>query len=123
MTAADIEHLIEKALAGLPERTSGNEANQIVAESLRGLRATDRGAVVGCMRNLLSFRPRNRNRHDVEVVQEARVWLALDVTELLALQELCPDIEHLCRDIRAGLIFKPVHETMVNRYLQRMATR
>lgn len=123
MSPAEIGQLIEKTLAGLPERTSGNEANQLVAESLRGLVVSDRDALVGGLRNLISFRISGQPRSDKEVVQEARVWLALDVTEALALQELRPDIESLCRAIRSGLIFKPVHEDMVSRYLERMATR
>lgn len=123
MTAAEIEQIVEGTLNTLPERISGNEANQVVTEKLAGLVASNRDALVEYLRGLMSFRVRDSSRVDADAVREAGIWLALDVTEALSLHELRPDIENLIQDIRAGYVFKPVHENMVSRYLSRMASR
>lgn len=123
MTAAEIENLVEETLSALPERISGNEANQVVAERLAGLVVSSRDALVEYLRGLISFRVRESERVAADAVREAGIWMALDLTEALSLQELRPDIENLIRDIRDGAVFKPVHENMVSRYLSRMASR
>ena len=123
MTTAEIEQLIEQTLAALPERTSGNEANLVVVERLRSFAISDRESLVCCLRRLMSFRPSEDQRTGADAVPEAGIWLALHVTEALGLQELRPDIETLTHDIGRGLIFKPVHESMVNRYLEWLADR
>lgn len=71
----------------------------------------------------MSFRPRGHERTEKDAVNEARIWLALDITESLRLLELLPDIEFLSRDVRDGLVFMPVHEGMVCRYLERMISK
>jgi hypothetical protein len=123
MTAAEIEQIVEETLNTLPERISGNEANQVVADKLAGLVTSNRNALVTYLRALMSFRVRDSARVDADAVREAGIWLALDLTESFSLHELRPDIENLIRDIRAGEVFKPVHENMVSRYLSRMASR
>jgi hypothetical protein len=120
MTAAEIDQLVEQTLATLPERISGNEANQVVAERLSGIAVSSRYSLVEYLRGLISFRVRDSERVAADAIREAGIWMALDLTEALSLQELRPDIESLIRDIRDGAIFKPVHENMVRRYLSRI---
>lgn len=121
MTAAEIEKIVEQTLDTLPERISGNEANQVVAERLADLVVSSRDSLVEYLRGLISFRVRESERVAEDAVREAGIWMALDLTEALSLQELRPDIENLIRDIRKGAVFKLVHENMVSRYLSRIA--
>jgi hypothetical protein len=120
MTASEIEQLVEQILVTLPERISGNEANQVIAERLAGLAVSSRNALVEYLRGLISFRVRESERIAADAVREAGIWMALDLTEALSLQELLPDIKNLIGDIRDGAVFKPVHESMVSRYLSRI---
>lgn len=120
MTPANIGKLIDEILADLPERVSGNEGNRVVIEQLRQFAKSDRIALVECLGSLLSFRSHGHQRTNADVVREARVWFALDAADALELSELRPKIEMLVRDIRRGLIFKPVHEGMAKRYLDRI---
>lgn len=122
MTTAEIEQIVEQTLDALPERISGNEANQVVAERLAGLAVSNRGKLVEYLRGLISFRVRESERVPADAVREAGIWMALDITEALSLLELRPDIENLIRDIRDGAVFKPIHQNMVNRYLSRITT-
>lgn len=120
MIAAEIDQLIEQTVAALPDRISGNEANQVVAERLRGLAVSDRESLICYLRHLMSFRLSGGQRTSSDAVPEAGIWMALHVAEALGLQELRPDIQKLSCDIERGLIFKAVHQSMVDRYLERM---
>lgn len=121
MTAAEVTKLIEKTLAALPERMSGNEANPHVAERLKSLLSTDRENVVSALKSYLAFRVPAAQRKPEDAVPEARIWTALDVAEELSLVELRPEIEALVADVRDGKVFLPIHEKSVAKYLQRLA--
>lgn len=118
MTSAEIRNMIENILAELPERMTGNEAAGIVSKSLRDTTlSSDRKALIACLRAYLAFRVDQRERSGFDAVSESRIWLALAVTEALALRELQPEIEALHRDVCDGMIFAPVYKSMVKRYL------
>jgi hypothetical protein len=123
MNTTEIELLVERTLTALPERISGNEANQVVAERLRSLAVTDRESLVCYLRHLMSYRVFDHQRTSSDAVPEAGIWMALHVIKVLGLQELQPDIQKLSGDIERGLIFKPVHQSMVNRYLEQLANQ
>lgn len=123
MISVEIEQIVEGALATLPGRISGNEANQMIADILGSLMVTERSAIVGYLKRIMSFRLQDQDRTEKDAVNEARIWLALDVTESLRLLELLPDIESLSHDIHDGLVFMPVHQSMVCGYLKRMANK
>ena len=53
MTAAEIEKIVEQTLDTLPERISGNEANQVVAERLADLVVSSRDSLVEYLRGLI----------------------------------------------------------------------
>jgi len=121
MTTAEITQLIEETLAALPERMSGNEANPLVAEKLRGVITTDRRSVVQALKTYLAFRVAPERRQPEDAVPEARIWMALDVAKRLSLIELRPEIQSLVIDVRNRKIFLPVHEASVAKYLQHLA--
>jgi hypothetical protein len=122
MRIDEILKFIEGTLSELPERISGNEANRVVAERLSSLAVSNRDELVECLKRLMYFRRKDDQRTGADAVPEAGIWMALHVAEALKLQELRPDIECLVRDIRSGLIFMPVHESMVSCYLERIKT-
>jgi hypothetical protein len=118
MTDTDIVNLIEDTLAGLPERMSGNEANEHVARKLRELAIHHRAALLGALQSFLGFRVAPAERRPEDAVREARLWMALDVAEQLGLSELKAEIESLVVDVRNGKVLLPVHEKSVARYAQ-----
>jgi len=120
MTTNDVTDLIEDTLASLPERMSGNEANEHVARKLRELAIHHRAALLGALESFLAFRVTAAERTSEDAVHEARLWLALDVAEQLGLSELKPKIEILVADVRNGRVLLPVHETSVARYVHRL---
>lgn len=120
MNAVEIEELVEKTLAYLPERITGNEASHIVAKRLSSHVVSSRDGIVEYLRGLLSFRARGRERVREDVFPEAGIWMALHLAEEFSLQELRPDIEDLIRDIRGGAVLMPIHEESVSRCLSRI---
>jgi hypothetical protein len=120
VTNTDIINLIEDTLVNLPERMSGNEANEHVARKLRELATPHRAALLGALESLLAFRVAPAERKPEDAIREARLWLALDVAEQLGLSELKPKIEKLVDDIRNGRVLLPVHEKSVARYIQHL---
>ena len=122
MTAVKIKQLIEDILRELPERMSGNEAYPYVATKLESLVATDKKSILQALRSYLAFRVAPKQRTADDAVDEARIWMALEVTVRLSLVELRPDIELLIADVRNGKVFLPVHEKSVARYLNRLDT-
>lgn len=120
MTDTDIIQLIEDTLAGLPERMSGNEANEHVVRKLRELVVHHRVALLGALQSLLAFREAPAERRPEDAVREARLWLALDAAEQLGLSELKPKIESLVADVRNGKVLLPIHEKSVARYAQHL---
>jgi hypothetical protein len=121
MTKDEIINYIEEMLSSFPIRMSGNEINPRVANKLRGLAVSDRPSLLEALRQYLSFRVSPTKRQPEDARPEARLWLALDVSEYLELYELKPDIESLLQDIRNGKTLLPVYENMVARHLQKIS--
>jgi hypothetical protein len=121
MTSAEVKSLIEDTLAALPGRLSGNEAYSLLAERLRPLVGTNRKSVVEALKSYLRFRVAAEQRRPEDAVPEARIWMALSLSEQLSLIELKQEIRSLVNDIRDSKIFLPVHEASVAKYLQRLS--
>jgi hypothetical protein len=121
ITKYELLKLIEESLQDLPERMSGNEANQIISDWLWPLAFTNRDTVIGALRDLLSFRVSPCQRVRFDAIAESRMWLALHVAEDLNLIELRPDIELLLVDVRAGKALHPIHEKSVAAYLKALS--
>ncbi len=120
MTRTEVTEEIENVLAGLPERMSGNEANQYVAERLRNVVTTDRESVIGALKSYLAFQIAPGRRQPEDAVSEARIWMALDVAVKLSLIELRPEIASLLSNILSGKALDRLDAKSVDRYLQKL---
>ena len=120
MTKVDIEKFIDNIW--LPERISGNEEYLLIVPKLKPIVMMDREPLMELLRDWISARPiRETNGVDYgKGKQEWQLFLALEVTEKYRLVELCPDIEHLVKDIRRGKTYMPYYADMVERYLTEM---
>jgi len=117
MNKNELLGLIDETFEHLPERISGNEVADLVADWLWPLAVSDREALIGALSHLLSFRVRPGKRGPEHAIPEERVWVALHVAEVLKVHELRKDIESLLADTRAGRTLLPVYEESIRKHL------
>ena len=122
MTSTEITDEIEETLARLPERMSGNEANQYVAERLQNLMSRDRESVIEALKSYLTFQVAPEKRRPEDAPSEARIWMALDLAVRLSLVELQPEISSLLSNVLKGKALDKLDAKSVYRYLQKLKT-
>jgi len=118
MTKEELAALIEEFGRNLPERMTGNEENEILAEFLARFVQTNRPVVVELLRDWLSIRIPQSERKPGDGTREGALWLALRVAEKCALHELRPDVESLIADVRSGKTFLPYYADIIAKYLR-----
>jgi hypothetical protein len=117
---SELLRLIEEYLDSYSERMSGNEINSAISNWLRRFLDSDREALVGAMREYLSFRKRTDQQETQNTVFETRLWMALHIIVTLRLDELSGDIEKLLTEIRAGKILQINYVPFILRYLNEL---
>jgi hypothetical protein len=120
MNSTEIIEAIEAILARLPERVSGNEANEYVVEKLRTFVDTSKESVLDALRSYLAFRISADKRTPEDAVSEARIWTALDVATKLSLAELRPEVESLHSDVLDGKVLNQIDAKSVDRYIKKL---
>jgi hypothetical protein len=118
MKKDELAALIDGFGRDLPERTTGNEENAILAERIAGFVQTERSTVVELLHDWLSIRIPQSERKPGDGVREGRMWLALEVAKKCALGELRSDAESLMADVRSGKTFLPYYADMIAKYLR-----
>jgi hypothetical protein len=118
MKKEELAAMIEGFGRDLPDRLTGNEENAILAERIGSLVQTERPGLVELLRDWLSIRLPQSERKPGDGVREGRMWLALEVAQKYALNELRPDIESLVADVRAGKTFLPYYAEMIAKHLR-----
>ncbi len=119
MSKEEVATLIESWDRELPERLTGNEANEIIASRMANLVRAQRSTVVELLRDWIAVRVPKSQRQPDNGAGEGAMWLALEVARRYALDELGPDIEALIADVRAGKTYLPYYADMISRYLPR----
>jgi hypothetical protein len=120
MTKNDVLAWMGVESAAFPERTSGNEINEVIAQRIAPLLDEDRRAVVDALRELLALRIPESDRESQDGIREARLFLALEITVVNGLVELREDIRALIADVRSRKTFKPYYAEMLARYLKKL---
>ena len=100
MTRSDVLDRLEAEYSSYPERATGNEGDDRVADVARSLLAVDRGAIVGAMEEWIA-----RRNHWTMV--------AIRIATRCGLKELRPSLEAVLADVRTRKVFQPYYEQFI----------
>ena len=113
MTENEVITFIEEMARSFSPNATGNEVNADIADRLRQYAIHERYALLGAVRKYLSFRVRWSQRQYEDAVSEARLWMALDVSVILGLKELVPEVCLLRDAVRDGRVLRLIDEEEV----------
>lgn len=120
MTKQELEKLIDNLNENIPDRLSGNEANEILANQLSYIVKTERMILVSLLSDWINVRIPQKIRMAGDGIKEGRMWLALEMAEKYSLSELKPDIVCLLDDVHIGKTYLPYYIEMIERHLKKI---
>jgi len=120
MAKEKIIGLIEHTIHLMHSRESQYDSLSDLLTLLRPYLFKERQAVVGALRDYLSFRIRKERRYPTDYIAEARIWTSIDLAITLKLTELILDVERLIKDVEQKQVLLPVNIPDLKKQLENL---